>query len=723
MQVGEVIHMKDIYFKEFFADSPIAYAVLKACIDENGYFYDSWILDVNDAYCRMMNVKYQDILGMPYKDVFSTLSKDETAKWEYACSIAFLDRKNSSVDMHMEWNDTWLRIKAFPLEEDTFAVILIDVTSEYKLEIAQEALDSLMVLFKSSPLPITIKLNGKYVEVDSAFVETMGYEKNEIEKSLDDWKNICHEAEKEMIENSINEYLSGMTGKFELTHRLRHKSGEWRWILTRGEILKDSEGVPYRFVGTIMDITDITIERQKSEELERFFSVTSDLISFSDIHGKYVKLNKAWTDLLGYSKEDVINRKFLDFVHPDDINETIEISRQFVIEREISGFINRIRCKDGTYKSLEWNSKVYGSTIYSAARDVTEKLEREKRVEYLSYHDVLTGLFNRRFMEEEIKRLDKQRNLPISIIMGDVNKLKLMNDAFGHEKGDELLIKSASAIQRGCRSGDLIARWGGDEFMIYLPSTGYGEAQKVVLRILENCSVEDVCNMDVSISFGLATKTCEDERIPDIMKLAEEEMYKMKRSVNHHARGEIIDTIQSSLFKNDSNEEEHAKRVANLCRKTGLAMGLDEATVNRLYLSGMMHDIGKIAIKVEILEKPGALSDDEVHEIMRHAEIGSKIVSTTQDMMDVGRIILSHHERLDGKGYPSGLGSDEISLESKIIAIAESFDSMTSNHPYRKGRTVEDAVGELRRNEGSQFDPEITELFIEKVAKESKKIF
>lgn len=339
-------------------------------------------------------------------------------------------------------------------------------------------------------------------------------------------------------------------------------------------------------------------------------------------------------------------------------------------------------------------------------------------MEQIGYHDALTGLYNRRFLEEELRRLDTVRNLPLSIIMGDMNGLKLINDAFGHEQGDQFIHKAAQAIKAGCRVSDLAARWGGDEFVICLPETGVEDADKVVGRILSHCREEQVNGFEVNISFGVSAKTDAGMAMADVLREAEAAMYRQKSKDRKYVRGDVLNTVRLSLYQREPEEEAHAGLVSDLCRRTALALGLGDDAADKLALGGLMHDIGKVAVSTGILEKHGQLTEAEWEQIRKHPEIGFRVVCSEPGMEDIGHAILAHHERLDGNGYPKGLGSGDIGLYARIIAVTESYASMTRPGKYGKDRapmTREEAVAEIRRNEGGQFDPEVAEVFIGQV--------
>jgi diguanylate cyclase (GGDEF)-like protein len=349
--------------------------------------------------------------------------------------------------------------------------------------------------------------------------------------------------------------------------------------------------------------------------------------------------------------------------------------------------------------------------------EINERTKREEEISYLSYYDRLTGLYNRRFYEVEIKRLDTERNLPISIIMGDVNRLKLVNDAFGHDKGDELLQKAAIAIKGACRTDDIVARWGGDEFVILLPKTNSKEAEEIVSRIKDLYSDEHVNAILVSISFGWDTKKKTDEDILKVLKNAEDYMYKHKLLEYEGIRGNTINTIIKTLHEKNPREEQHSKRVSEICQSIGKAMGFSEIEISKLRIVGLLHDIGKIAIEEGILNKPGRLTEQERKELKRHPDIGYRILSSSHEMLELAEDILAHHERWDGTGYPKGLKGKAIPRVARIIAIADSYDAMTSERPYRKTLSKQTALDEIRKNSGKQFDPEITRIFIKRMLK------
>lgn len=354
--------------------------------------------------------------------------------------------------------------------------------------------------------------------------------------------------------------------------------------------------------------------------------------------------------------------------------------------------------------------------LYLLLRSLLIKVEQSEKENLRLYcYDVLTGLYNRRYYEMEVKRLDTEKNLPISVITADVNGLKIINDAFGRRLGDQLLQKAAGIIRSICRTNDVPARWGGDEFVVLLPNTTYEEAKKKVEQIKELCSQESIDMVQVSISLGWDTKVSMDVDFAKILKNAEDGMYKHKLIQNEGLRKDIINTITKTLYGKSPREQKHSERVGEVAGKIGAAIGFSETGIDKLKLTGHLHDIGKIAIEEGILNKAGYLTEKEQEEIRRHPDVGYRILSAASGMQDLADCVLAHHERWDGKGYPRGISGEEIPIEARIIALADSYDAMSSERPYRKALSEDVILYEIRKNAGYQFDSDIAKAFVEKV--------
>jgi diguanylate cyclase len=348
-------------------------------------------------------------------------------------------------------------------------------------------------------------------------------------------------------------------------------------------------------------------------------------------------------------------------------------------------------------------------------RDYTEKWERLKKIEHLSFYDEITGLYNRRFYEEELKRLDTKRNLPLSLVMGDVNGLKLINDSFGHEVGDELLKKAATAISKACRTDDIAARLGGDEFVIILPNSTADDSAKVVERIQGYLNKERIEGLEISISFGFETKDDMNQDINDVFKNTENHMYRHKIYESSSMRRETIDLITNTLFAKNGRELIHSRNVSALAEALAEKMEFSKDDINLMRLTGLMHDIGKIGIPDNILNKVGKLTSEEYNEIKKHPEIGYRILSSVNEFSELSEFVLEHHEKWDGTGYPQGPKAGAIRIEARMIAICDAFDAMLTLRTYRDIISKGEAVREINRCAGTQFDPDIAKIFADMI--------
>jgi diguanylate cyclase (GGDEF)-like protein len=280
--------------------------------------------------------------------------------------------------------------------------------------------------------------------------------------------------------------------------------------------------------------------------------------------------------------------------------------------------------RDGTKYFLEdsaapiLNSAGEREGVVLVFRDATEKRAQKKKIEYLSFHDELTGLYNRRFFEEEFVRLDVERSLPISIIMADVNGLKLTNDVFGHACGDELLKIVADVLQSNCRADDIIARWGGDEFVLFLPKTGKNEAEQIVLRLKEDISKKRINSIRGSFSVGFDTKTDISISLADVLSNAEKAMYTQKTLEMNVIEEAELSSILGALYHNRPREQTHSQNVSALCEKVGAAMGLSAVQLRLVKDAGYLHDIGKAVLPSHLLDPVEDYTKDEEAEIKKH---------------------------------------------------------------------------------------------------------
>lgn len=413
----------------------------------------------------------------------------------------------------------------------------------------------------------------------------------------------------------------------------------------------------------------------------------------------YMPLRKRWYRLIAFA---VDKEFFVSFFH--DITREIELKN--ILEE-----LAQLKLSDGTEKTAAMPILREDEEGYLPG--VHDGVSREKFY-ILSCRDLLTGLYNRRFVEQEFARWQaSSRAFSIAVIVADINGLKMINDVYGIQEGDNLLKKAARILRESCRKTDIVARWDGDEFLILLPRISERAVEKIVERIKSRCLQEKDEKIPLSIAFGYAIKKKPVESLNQIVREAEEMMYRVKLMEEKSYRNAIVNSMLMALVTKSAETEEHAERLRNYCLTIGRKMGLSSKELDELALLAILHDIGKVGIRESILQKPGPLTAEEWEEMKKHPQIGWRIAKTIPELTHIAEYILCHHERWDGHGYPRGLKGEEIPLLCRILAVVDAYDAMTSDRVYRKAMTRERAFAEIKRNSGTQFDPQVVEVFLE----------
>lgn len=429
--------------------------------------------------------------------------------------------------------------------------------------------------------------------------------------------------------------------------------------------------------------------------------------------------------LTGYDPEELIQNSMISFnevileEHRENVWETLNIAAS---ENRPYNLEYQIRTKDNRLKWVyEQGQAIYDidgqiEALEGIIVDVTHQKKREEQINFLTYHDSMTGLYNRRYFTEVSSQLIFDDALPISVIIGDINGLKMINDAFGHEFGDCLIKESANILKESVRSSDIVTRIGGDEFAIFLPHTPKDTARTVLERIERGIMSYNEDNRDtpikISISLGLDTVNTRDESLDEAIRNAEDIMYKNKLFEHRSSHNSILASIRGMLSRRGEMREENLSTLQCIAQKLGEELRLDEEMIQQLIILASIHDLGKVTIDSELLSKKEPLTNEEWEVLRRHPEMGYRIAMASMDLAAIADYILSHHERWDGKGYPSGLKGEEIPLLSRIIAIIDAYDAMTGGRPYRERLTREDAIVEIMDNAGTQFDPDLAEVFV-----------
>ncbi|MDM0447320.1 diguanylate cyclase [Clostridium perfringens] len=497
--------------------------------------------------------------------------------------------------------------------------------------------------------------------------------------------------------------------------------------------IKENGEIKY-FLGILQNQS----ERKKYEEelinqkelLNTLVESIPDGIYHKDKDGKYLKCNNTLVkDYYKITKSEIIG-KDIKSIYKKASNRKGIFKEEKILDKLILQDDKVINTKNKLKEKIkiELNRKIryiesikvpvidkggVVTGIVGVVRDVTENVILENKLKKMSYRDKLTGLYNRAYFDEKLKELNNKEFFPLSFVMGDLNGLKVINDAIGHLEGDKILKEISRVIKNSCRKDDLIFRWGGDEFCILLPKTTEEEAEAICNRIRKNCKLNHKTIIPLSIALGVSSKKESKKPIDEVLVEAEDKVYREKLVNEKRIKKNIIDSLNKELFLRHDYIKEHINRVKKYAVELGKKMNLSEKELKNLKMLAKLHDIGKVGIPEEILSKPGKLKKEEYEIIKTHAEKGYRIAMFNPEFEKIAPCILAHHERYDGTGYPLGLKGDEIPLLARIINVVDSYDAMTNKRVYKKSLSAEEAKKELKKNSGTQFDPIIVEKFLE----------
>ena len=480
------------------------------------------------------------------------------------------------------------------------------------------------------------------------------------------------------------------------------------------------------YIGVQRDITEEeNMKQQIAEENERYIttlmSVGEGVIS-TDCNGNITVMNPLAEKMTGWQQDKALGLnldKILELMEDgtrckslaDIVLNTTETYRPDFESILVSKSGNRIPVEIIAAPIKKYNGDISGVVI--VIKDFTEYREKQREIEFLSYHDYLTGLYNRRYSAIAMKIMDTKENLPITILTLDVNGLKLTNDAFGHSMGDRLLCVVADILKNVCREKDVIARLGGDEFSIIMPKTSAADAEIIKDSIHKAALKTKLDKVIISLAIAYSVKTNINQNIKEVVIQADNLMYKEKYSQGKTMRNQTIEAVIQTINTRFVQEELHTNRVSQYCYMIADALNLSKKEKDEIKIAGTLHDIGKIMIPSKVLNKTEKLTDEEFETIKKHPETGYQILRSVDEYFMISKYVLHHHERWDGKGYPEGLSGENIPFQSRIIAVADSYEAMTAERVYQKTKTSEEAKAELLRCSGTQFDPEIVKVFLE----------
>ena len=625
--------------------------------------------------------------------------------------------------MYNEKNDYyhWVNIFVFAIEYDQngkpfrYTGMVRDIEEEKNLiEIVEEEAQLFKQARRVADLTTFIyNVESSYFDKSDELNDFIGVENL---RTIEEYRSIVHPEDLKIYDESNKYTLSGSQEKVTVYRIIKDDKVKFVQSSVFGKV--DSDGNVKKVFGILKDITEIEIARRTAgNALKSFFLIFNSSPSGIFILDSEYKLsmeNETFREFFGIEP----GGKTLKDILGDDHDKVIEDLKK---GKEIHHLRYKKRINDEEKHYVinitnlvgDFNNDFEGTLV-----DITQQVRDEERILYLATHDVLTDLYNRNYFEEVVTK--KQEQYPLGLIICDIDGLKLINDAFGHLKGDELLQSLAKAL-KALSPNYIASRIGGDEFTVLVENADEEQLEKIELEIKESIKDLGLYGIDFEVSLGYAILTKENNDFSKVFNRAENMMYRRKLTDRSSRKSNALTTIMQTLHEKTEETEAHCERVGDyasmLLSEAGYKRTVDLEDIR--FLSDV-HDIGKIAIPDGILTKPSKLTEDEYEEIKYHSEAGYKIIKNIIDNENIAFGILYHHERYDGKGYPHGLVEQEIPLYARVLAIADSYDTMIRGRIYQKPISKEKALEDIEKNKGTQFDPLLADMFIRLIREQIK---
>lgn len=716
--------MDDFIFERIINECQIAYARCEMVYSEDKPI-DYRYLEANQAFYNLLRTSESELIGQSMKSLKHKDQKEVEGFIEQIFEVSKKDLKEFNY-YHKQFEQTF-KVNIIGHKGNEF-VLVAEQCEPFEDTYKHLQEDHHLIMNSIAEGIMVVSQEHKVVSLNQSALSILGYisESSVIGVNI---FNLLFAHLKNIIRSKFNALLDRVPFYNQTTKFIK---SDGTWIDVTFSVTRRTKG--NATIGYVMSFQDVS----KEKELENQLKISEDIksIALNHLPGLIYQslpdesrtitfVSQGVYELTGYTKLEMENEAPFNYsriVHQDyqqeiwsDWQNSIQTGNEF--EKEYM-----IVTKEGKSKWVyEKGKPIYNQSnevvaIEGIIIDLDKRRQKDIEIEHLMYHDRLSGLKNRLYFDHMLNKYVEEARYPIGIMVADLDGMKFINDVFGRQFGDKVIEEFANILKKYEKNGVVVARSGGDEFSLILPHSEASNTYEIMINIQEEAKQfiykSDIKDFQLSVSMGFETKVNDSEDMQTIIKSAEDYMHRRKLIARAQNNRDALSSIKATMMANSQETQDHMERMGSIALQVGDKLDLKQNTMDDLYLLALLHDIGKVGVPSNIINKPGKLTDEEWKIMRTHPSIGYQIAMSSIDLKSIAEGILSHHERFDGTGYPNGLKGKEIPLISRIISVIDTYDAITQNRPYRKARSHEEAILEIKKCSGTQFDPDIVEAFI-----------
>ena len=716
--------MDDFIFERIINECQIAYARCEMVYSEDKPI-DYRYLEANQAFYNLLRTSESELIGQSMKSLKHKDPKEVEGFIEQIFEVSKKDLKEFNY-YHKQFEQTF-KVNIIGHKGNEF-VLVAEQCEPFEDAYKHLQEEHHLIMNSIAEGIMVVSQEHKVVSLNQSALSILGYisESSVIGVNI---FNLLFAHLKNIIRSKFNALLNRVPFYNQTTKFIK---SDGTWIDVTFSVTRRTKG--NATIGYVMSFQDVS----KEKELENQLKISEDIksIALNHLPGLIYQslpdesrtitfVSHGVYELTGYTKLEMENEAPFNYsriVHQDyqqeiwsDWQNSIQTGNEF--EKEYM-----IVTKEGKTKWVyEKGKPIYNQSnevvaIEGIIIDLDKRRQKDIEIEHLMYHDRLSGLKNRLYFDHMLNKYVEEARYPIGIMVADLDGMKFINDVFGRQFGDKVIEEFADILKKHEKNGVVVARSGGDEFSLILPHSEASNTYEVMINIQEDAKQfiykSDIKDFQLSVSMGFETKVNDSEDMQTIIKSAEDYMHRRKLIARAQNNRDSLSSIKATMMANSQETQDHMERMGSIALQVGDKLGLKQNTMDDLYLLALLHDIGKVGVPSNIINKPGKLTDEEWKIMRTHPSIGYQIAMSSIDLKSIAEGILSHHERFDGTGYPDGLKGKEIPLISRIISVIDTYDAITQDRPYRKARSHEEAILEIKKCSGTQFDPDIVEAFI-----------